>query len=353
MKRYEKKTIIKFTAIYFISTAFFVIILGFLYYKGQYNLILQKHTIKMHQYLIKLKQNNFNYTQKHYSYKMCKSKQKYYELAKKHNNYYQKVFPYNMGKGCIIIYVDASIIDKQLQYIKNIIISIQILLLIIFLIIGYTLAKMSLKPIQDTISHLDRFLKDLIHDLNTPVASIKLNLQLLKKNTDQKIEKPLSRISQSVEQIGSLYNNLEMVLDKTLKKEQIDLYPIFEQKKADIQLLYPNINFILPKKKMQVFTNKASIIRIIDNILSNSCKYSQNNPIIKIDFINNSLIIEDNGKGMKYPQKIFERSYSENENGHGIGMHIVYRLCDELNINIDVNSKQNYGTKVILTFESK
>jgi signal transduction histidine kinase len=85
--------------------------------------------------------------------------------------------------------------------------------------------------------------------------------------------------------------------------------------------------------------------------LSNSCKYACDiNPTISIRFYNNTLTITDNGKGMKYPEKIFERSYSESQNGHGIGMHIVHRLSEELNINIQVKSSINNGTTIKLIF---
>jgi two-component system OmpR family sensor kinase len=209
---------------------------------------------------------------------------------------------------------------------------------------------MSLKPIQENISHLDRFIKDLIHDLNTPVSSIILNLKLIKNSDDEKLVKPINRIDQSVRQITSLYDNLEIIIKKTLKKQKVDLYEIFEQKQSEIKLLYPNIKFIIQNKPIIVNTNKASIIRILDNILSNSCKYSNIDPFIKIEFRSNTLMIQDNGKGMKYPQKIFERSYSENENGHGIGMHIVQRLCYELDIDIQIDSKEEIGTIIKLHF---
>ena len=355
MKKYEKNTIVKFTLIYFLSTAFFVVILGHMASCAQSNLILQKHTIKMHQYLIKLKQNNFNYTQKYYHYKLGNNNKNSYELAKKDGKVYKKPFPYQMGKGAVTITVDAHIIDDELDYIKRNIIIVQICILFFFLILGYILAKMSLKPIQDNISHLDRFIKDLIHDLNTPISSILLNLKLLQNRLDkedEKYKKPISRIEQSVSQITSLYDNLELTIQKELVKEYIDLYEILKLKKEEIAQNYPSINFNINTKDILISTHKASVIRILDNILTNSCKYASDiEPTIKINFHSNILTIKDNGKGMKYPKKIFERSYSESQNGHGIGMHIVHRLCQELDINIDVVSSTNKGTSIRLEFK--
>jgi len=55
-------------------------------------------------------------------------------------------------------------------------------------------------------------------------------------------------------------------------------------------------------------------------------------------------------KGIKYPNKIFDRFYKEHELGLGIGLHIVKNLCDELGIKIKVQSKIDQGTTFILIF---
>lgn len=143
-----------------------------------------------------------------------------------------------------------------------------------------------------------------------------------------------------------------MILTQKLPKESIDLSSLIEKKIEDFQLLYPEVKFnINIQEKTKNFSNEKALNRIIDNILSNSCKYSNEvNPIVTIEYQNKNLIIKDNGKGIKYPKKIFERSYKENELGHGIGMHIVHRLCDNLDIKITIDSVQEKGTILSLHF---
>ena len=306
----------------------------------------------MHQYAMRLVQSDFKYTQENYSYEIQNSNDFQYKLATKVDDFYKKAFPTGKKGRFLLVKVKAAMVDNELQNLKFFVITAQVLILLFFLFISFILAKLSLKPVNDTISHLDRFLKDLIHDLNTPATSILLNTKLLEKSIDDKKSiKQLNRIKNSAKSISSLYENLEVLIDKNLKKESIDLYEILEEKKENYTLQYPHIKINLPQQKMEVFTNKKSIIRIIDNILSNSCKYANNNgPKIDIEFFKNQLIIKDNGKGIKYPKKVFERSYSEDENGHGIGMHIVYRLCNELGIDIDIDSQKDISTKVVLKF---
>ncbi len=353
MKNYEKKALIKFTTIYFFLVAILVLILGFLYFWQQKHLIMKKTVTQMLQYSQVLVKTNFKYSQEGFSYELKNNQKIVFDIPTKEGKYYTKIFPISKKEGFIKVSTLAKPIDKEIAKVKNFTISLQIILLIVFLTVSYLLAKLSIKPMKETIEHLDMFILDLIHDLNTPSTSILLNTNILiDKENDEKKNKRLQRIAKSAQNISSLYKNLELILTQKLPKESIDLSSLIEKKIEDFQLLYPEVKFnINIQEKTKIFSNEKVLNRIIDNILSNSCKYSNEfNPIVTIEYQNKNLIIKDNGKGVKYPKKIFERSYKESELGHGIGMHIVHRLCDNLDIEITIDSKENFGTDVVLIF---
>jgi len=345
LKNHEKQSFLNIFLGYFISVTIFIILLGYLYLNQQQLYILQKTAMNMHQYLLKLKQSGFKYTQKGYSYNLTKNSKVKRALPYKENGVYIKAF-----SKFVVVKVDAIIVDKELKEIRTFVIILQIILILFFIIISWILTKRSLKPMADTISHLDRFLKDLIHDLNTPVTAILLNTTMLKKVLTNKELKKINRIEQSAKNISSLYENLELILNNSsLIKSEFDIANTISQTIDTFEIIYPNIEFIYNKKSNIILSNQNAIKRIVDNIISNSCKYCQNdNPKVTIVTTKDTITIEDNGKGIKYPQKIFERSYKENQIGHGIGMHIVHRLCSELNIKIKIKSIQNIGTSVEL-----
>lgn len=350
MKNYEQRSLIKFFLTYFLTVAIFIVGLGYFYFQQQRTIILQDLAMNMHQYIVKLKQSQFNYTQEHYSYEFLPNSKVRKQLPKKIDDKYTKVFPILKQKMFLKISVDAKAIDDKLSYEMKMTIFFQILILLIFLVISYILARISLRPMQDTISHMDRFIKDLIHDLNTPITSISLNIKMLQKDIGD--NKKLNRIKQSVNDISSLYENLDMILDEiNIQKTQINIKDIIEQTVQTYKLMYPNILFEVDCKDIQINSNTKALKRILDNILSNACKYSKEKDAkIQIVFDGTTLTIKDNGKGMNYPQKIFERSYKEDEKGHGIGMHIVHRLCVALDIDISIDSVPNHGTKISLKF---
>lgn len=358
MKNYEKKALIKFTLIYFILVASLVLILGFLYFWQQKHLIMKKSVMQMLQYAEVLVKTEFNYAQEGFSYELKKNQKIVFDIPIKQNGVYTKVFPISQKEGFIEVSTDAKPIDEEILKVKQLTITIQTALLIVLLLMSYFLAKISINPMQETISHLDRFIIDLIHDLNTPATSILLNSDiLLQKESDEKKIKKLNRIKISAHTIASLYKNLEIILNQKLAKEQVDIQRVIQVKIEDFKLLFPNIEFdVNIEANSLVQTNEKALIRILDNVLSNSCKYShEENPKIEITFKNQILSIKDNGKGVNYPQKIFERYYKEKNQGHGIGMHIVHRLCDNLNITLKIDSslKNMQGTAVVLGFNAR
>ena len=303
----------------------------------------------MQHYAMQLKQTKFHYKKEGYSYDLKISEKLKCNFPTKIENYYYKTFPKIIGKEILIVKVEAKIIDKELLEIKYFTISLQILLTLFFALISFILAHISLRPMKNTISHLDRFIKDLIHDLNTPITSILLNSKMLEKEVNENGQKKLERIKRSADSISSLYKNLDILLENSYQKSKFDLEKLLKEKIEIYKTLYPNITFFNSIEQKMVFSNEKAISRILDNLISNSCKYAKNrDPKIEIIYKKNKLIIKDNGKGIKYPQKVFERSYTENENGFGIGMHIVHRLTNALDMKIKINSKEKEGTEIIL-----
>ena len=347
MTKYEKKSFIQIFLAYFISVGLFIIILGYLYFTQHKTFILQKTAMDMHQFILKLKQSDFDYSKIGYRYEMVDFIKVKKQLPIKKDGAYYKAFTNNL-----IVYIDAPLVDKQISKLKIYVLSIQFALLLIFALISYFLAKRSLVPMIEAFNHLDNFTKDLIHDLNTPVTSILLNTKMLKKEANENSIKKINRIENSAKNISSLYANLEILLNGTkLSKGEFNLSDIIEDLISEYKIIYPNIEFKYNKQNIIIYSNSIAIKRILDNIISNACKYSsKEKPYINIEFKNNILYIKDNGKGIKYPKKIFQRNYKEDDNGYGIGMHIVYKLCSDLNHYINIQSIQHEGTCVSIEF---
>ena len=207
----------------------------------------------------------------------------------------------------------------------------------------------SLAPLRHAFKLTQEFIKDILHDFNTPISSLLLNVKTLPK-TKESYDK-INRIEQSLNTILSLQENLKSYLKQNpTQNKKIELLTIIKERIEPLKNLYPTLTFTIIGNPLWINSNEASVNRILDNLLVNAAKYNRENGNVRIKIKENTLIISDTGKGIKHAKKIFNRFYKEHERGLGIGLHIVKKLCDELNIKIEVSSKVNKGTTFVLTF---
>lgn len=228
--------------------------------------------------------------------------------------------------------------------------------LILFLIItgisallSVVFARYSLAPLRKTLGIMEDFLKDIIHDLNTPISSILLNSQLLKrKYNDEEID----RIYISGQTINNLYKNFEVLYRELPIQEDNLIIDIFLRERIRyFQALYPALTFSLNGDlDMTISINQEILMRIVDNLLSNACKYNRKNGRIDIYYNKTSLHIIDTGIGIKNIDKVFNRFYKETQRGLGIGLHIVQTLSQKIGLKVLIQSKDGIGTDVKIVF---
>ncbi len=260
-----------------------------------------------------------------------------------------KFIPFNKQGKYFQVFKSTKDFEQKLSNLEIKIAFVQFILLILFALLSYRLAKNAIKPLEESIATLDKFAKDLIHDLNTPVTSIKLNMKLLKKDMDLQNNKALQRLNRSVHTISELHENLTILLqEETFQMQEVNLFDIVQEVVQTQKQIYPQINFDIQNSVLKTKINPNAMKQILQNIVSNACKYNTKNGFVKIYAKENKLYIEDSGKGIKDPKKIFERSFSD-ENSSGIGLDIVKRLAKSMGINIEVESSDE-GSIFILNF---
>lgn len=350
MHRYEKLAFLKFFITYFISVAILILFAGYFYFLQTSNHLLKVEEFSLIEYARHLKMGNSvkNYSKDFY-YTYTES-DKHIDISNFTigENEFSKLVPLNNDFHYMKIFKSKENFTKKLWNLKQKIITIQIILLLIFAYISYLLAKNALKPLQKSISTLDKFAKDLIHDVNTPVTAIKLNLKLLEKIPLIKENNAFTRLNKSVDTISELHENLTILLqEETFQMQVIDVFELVEDVIQIQKTIHPHINFILQNSNFKAKLNPHAMKQILQNLISNACKYNSQNSDVKIYTKGNSLYIQDSGKGIQEPDKIFERSYSA-EHSSGIGLDIVKRLANAMNIKIRVESNEQ-GTTFILT----
>ncbi len=344
MLRHEKTAFLKFFITYFLSVASLILISGFFYFEQTKDQFLKAEHFSLIEYArrIKMGENIKNY-KNIFHHNFIEKKGIYidiknFEITK---NKFIKFIPTKHKYFYLEVYKSKKGFEQKLFDLRLKIILIQLLLLFIFAVISYFLAKNALKPLEKSIDTLDKFAKDLIHDLNTPVTAMMLNIKLLEKNPYAKDAKALIRLKKSIETISELRKNLTTLLEKkTFQITNVNICDIIKDTLQLHQPNYPNINFKLSCDILFVKTNADALKQILHNLISNACKYNTPNGYVKIYVNKNRLYIEDSGVGIKDTHKIFDRAYSL-QNSSGLGLDIVKRLCEAMDIKIEVSSSKN------------
>ena len=214
------------------------------------------------------------------------------------------------------------------------------------LIISLLAAWYTLRPLRSSLHLLEDFIKDIIHDLNTPLTSILLNLKMIDTENEE-----IQSIRTATQTIEMLHHNLDSYLREQKQAEEtfyidevIDRYVTF------FSPLYDYLRWDVYLENLTLTTDKQAFERIIYNLLSNACKYNTSNGKIEISLTGTILSIGNSSYGVSHPDKVFERFYKESERGLGIGLHIVDKLCQTLQIEKKFILE---GTDVIVRLECK
>ena len=201
---------------------------------------------------------------------------------------------------------------------------------------------------------LDDFIKDSMHEINTPLSIINLNADLFANKYGE--NKYLKRMKSASKTLATIYDDMDYLIKQGRvehKKQPINLGE-FIQNRVDYFQEIANLKRISISTKVApdiIYEfSKTKLQRIVDNTISNAIKYSHDNSRVDISFYREGkhLIFEvkDYGVGIANVNKIFSRYYRENESkgGFGIGLNIVKDIIVEEGIDLDVRSTVGEGT---------
>ncbi|CAM3516488.1 sensor histidine kinase [Arcobacter aquimarinus] len=217
-----------------------------------------------------------------------------------------------------------------------------------------------LKPLFKSDEKLELSIKETIHELNIPVSTIQMNIQLLEKTIkDEKSIKRLERIKQASNNLLKLYETMEYNIKKEIDKiEKQEFYldeiifkscDKFDDIKKDTKIIVNVPNKIL-------LSDLNGFEKTIDNLISNAIKYnSKDNPFVEITFKDSILSIYNNGEKIDTKNLfiVFEKYFQENpsNDGFGLGLAMVKEFCDKNKITINIETLE-FGNKFNLNLKN-
>ena len=213
------------------------------------------------------------------------------------------------------------------------------------------------KELTKLIESQKTFIKNSVHEINTPLAIIQTNIDLLKMKIPN--NKYITNIESGSKIIQNIYDDLSYLIkrDRVIyTKEYLDFSKILFNRLSFFEeiAISNSLHFVNNiDEDMYIKFNTTELQRIIDNNLSNAIKYSYaKSPIfVKLKYLNDNEIefsVTTHSKKIESIEKIFDDFYRENSarGGFGLGLKIVKDICDKnlVIINLQSNEKKTKFT---------
>ena len=198
------------------------------------------------------------------------------------------------------------------------------------------------------------------HQIKTPIAASSLLVgEIEDKKVKNQLEQELFKIVSYVN-IVLQYLRLESFHeDLVLKKENVEDLVKEIVKKYAIFFIQKGLSLNLHDLDRTIITDKKWFVVILEQVLSNSLKYTSQGGI-EIYFQEDTLYIKDSGLGIQDADllRVFERGFSGyngrlTQQSSGLGLYLSKKIADELGHQISIASQVGQGTTVMISFSEK
>ncbi|WNG25434.1 GAF domain-containing protein [Cystobacter fuscus] len=224
------------------------------------------------------------------------------------------------------------------------------------------------KEAREAIRARDTFLGIASHELNTPLTSLKLNLQGLRRGLESLLPGVLAEtvrvkfpsIQRQVDRLASLVRELldvSRITEGRLKLEvgEVDLVAVIGEVVTrcaeDAARAGCELRLDVPDSVVGEW-DRLRLDQVLQNLLSNALKYGHGQPVtvtVRADAASAMVTVRDNGIGIAAEAQArlfqkFERVASErNYSGFGLGLWIVKQILDAMGGTIQMESAPGRG----------
>ena len=199
-----------------------------------------------------------------------------------------------------------------------------------------------------------------VHQIKTPIAASRLLVaEVSDREVKQQLEQEIFKIDSYTNlvlqylRLESFHDDLvfEKVQVEDLVKEMVRKYALF--------FIQKGLTVNLHDLDKTIVTDKKWLLVVIEQILSNSLKYTKEGGL-EIYMEGQELCIKDTGIGIKNSDvlRVFERGFSGyngrlTQQSSGLGLYLSKKISEELGHQIRIESEVGIGTTVRIRFSNR
>jgi two-component system, OmpR family, sensor histidine kinase CiaH len=215
------------------------------------------------------------------------------------------------------------------------------------------------------------FMMAITHELKTPIAVARLNLQTLQKHqldaTQQ--QKLLRNTLEETNRLNALCNNL--LLSSQIEAggyrhtiEELDITTLVQECVHDFSNRFPERRLVIGQETPHLFVNGDRFLLqiVINNLIDNALKYSPKEALVAVRVLADAgdvvVQVADGGKGVEPTDKdkIFTKFYrsgntaTKSAKGTGLGLYIVRKIMVLHKGQVTISDNQPVGSVFALRF---
>ncbi|UFS61896.1 cache domain-containing protein [Sulfurimonas sp. HSL-3221] len=195
----------------------------------------------------------------------------------------------------------------------------------------------------------DAFIKQSIHEVNTPLAVIMTQIDLYRHMHGE--DRYLGHIEAAAKMLHTIFDDLRYMV----KKERIDYPSDTIDLGAFLQRRLAFFESVMAANRLKVAARIAEVVpvcineeelrRLVDNNLSNAIKYAYPDSTVDVELEvvaqTARMRFTTRSNPIDRPEKVFEAFYREADelSGFGLGLHLVKSICNKYGIETEISSE--------------
>lgn len=270
---------------------------------------------------------------------------------------------------------DSSTFEKQMTDVLLGALSLALVAIVLTVFISFFLARLFIRPVEESWNKQRRFIADASHELKTPLTVIMANTEIVRSNPEAKIgseTKWLDGVMDESKRMQGLIADLlllakmddENVSAACISEENVN----FSQAVEDTLFGFEAIAF---ERKLTVESSvqpdilikgiHSRLSRLPDILMDNACKYAELGGIIKVNLkaVGDKAVLRVFNSGPEISKEdmthLFDRFYRADESrcddipGYGLGLSIARSIVEESGGHITVENADNEGVTFVVT----
>lgn len=270
----------------------------------------------------------------------------------------------NSPVGIDIVFQDSSMYENTMERLIFTCFAIGIVSITVLSLVSIVVVRKSIKPVEEAYESQKRFIADASHELKTPLAVVKTNIDVLNSNENDTIKnqkKWIDYIAFQTDRMAKLVNNL-LYLAKADNNEALGVETKFNISDGIMNQLLSfeavifenNLNLKCDiAENIEFKGDKEGINQLVGIFIDNAIKHAFKDTDIEVELKEKKqrIYFSIKNKGETIPEEdidmIFDRFYrvdksrAREKGGYGLGLSIAKSIVEKYKGKIKVESLDN------------